>query len=165
MEEYSNHHVSNLNGYLRCLSRLCGPEYAFGVNAYKTVLSIESFADEIVTQLNKDKSEYVYHGYSEIEYEVIRNKIKGYIFNGCINQEALNSLGALKYAERTLIDDINESYGLVSTSINKEGVFHPLITGPVYTLNISNTKNKKSIYYAVKIESIYVLTYFIIHHK
>ena len=88
---------------------------------------------------------------------------QSYIFNGCINQEALTNQGAFEYATRTLIDDINESYGLVSTSLNKEGVFHPLITGPLYMLSISNNKNEKCLYYVVKIESMYVLTYFIIH--
>ena len=129
--------------------------------------SIESFANEIINKWNNsnDNNEYIYHDYSEIEYKVIRKEIEGYIFNGCINMESLNSLGAFKYAERTILDDINESYGLVSTSINKQGVFHPLITGPVYRLNISNKKIKKNLYYVVQIESIYILTYFTIYYE
>lgn len=70
-----------------------------------------------------------------------------------------------KYLNNKLLYDLNEFYGLMSTSINFDGVFHPLIKGPVYKLDISCDRYEHSLNFLVKIEHMYVVTYYSVFSK
>lgn len=70
-------------------------------------------------------------------------------------------LEARSHVGRSVIWDINEFYGLASTNMNSEGVFHPLISGPVYRLNIISDRFTSSLFFLVKIEDMHVLAYFL----
>lgn len=163
MTEITNSYIDQLNGYLRCLSQLCGPRFAFGAVSFVANSDIDAFADELVEIWSEDDdyaapTSYRYLGKEKIEYSDLLDEITLAIFNGCISSNSMPSSQAYEYARRVITDDINEYYGLVSTGLNKKGVIHPLISGPVYKLDISNKDISKSLYFVVKIEDIYVLT-------
>lgn len=107
-----------------------------------------------------DATPHAYNGKVEIQNPELCDEILGYIQNGFIRPEAMPSEKVCEHIKQTLMDDLNEYYGLASTSMNENGVFHPLIRGPVYKLDISGGKFNRSLVFLVKIESIFVLTYY-----
>jgi hypothetical protein len=165
MKIISNPYLNQLDGYLKCLSRLCANRYSFGVTSYEAIGDIDSLVYELVNLWGQgdeyiEKSEYQYKGKEIIDYQQLCKEVEKYIFNGLLNRKDMTSDDARNYATRMLIEDINEYYGLVSTTINENGVFHPLIRSEVYRLDIQNKKYEKAFFYIVKIENIYVLTNF-----
>ena len=56
------------------------------------------------------------------------------------------------------IENINEYYGLASSTENRDGVFHPLIMGPIYNLCIQGKDESNYFYFLVKIDKFFVLT-------
>ena len=166
MKYISNPHIEEFRGYLECLSRLCANGYSFGVSSYEADSEIDSLVSEL-TELWGAGDEYVepsiyeYTGHELIEYELIIDEIQGYIFNGLLSLECMKNDDARSYAKKALTEDINEYYGLVSVSLNENGVFHPLISSEVYRLNINCQRSEKSFFFIVKIENLYVLTSFV----
>ena len=68
---------------------------------------------------------------------------------------------ARKYTTKMLIKDINEHYGLISTSLNENGIFHPLLKNEINILKIFNVNHERSLYFLVQIENVFVLTAFV----
>ena len=88
-------------------------------------------------------------------------EMEDFIFNGVLDRSTMVSEEARKYTTKMLIEDINEYYGLLSTSLNVNGVFHPLLRNEIFSLNIRNIKHERALYFLVQIENVYVLTAFI----
>jgi hypothetical protein len=152
-------YIAELNGYLNAIRRLRGNGFFFGVRSYKAVDKIDNFVNEMIREWDQHGS-FKYHGKSKIEFRELKDKIIDLIFGGVLNTRNMVNEQAENYAKEMLIEDINEYYGLASVSINKDGVFHPLIAGPVYNLDIQNKAYCASFYYLVKIEDNYIVTYF-----
>jgi hypothetical protein len=166
MEQESNTLVSALDGYLKCISRLCANNYAFAASCYKANNDIDTFCRKFASFINAgDKytkpSKHEYLGYKEIDSKKLFEIIEEYVFNGLLDLERMTNEKARYYTKKTLIEDINEYYGLISVSKNRDGEFHPLLSGGVYQINIKCEKYAKSFYFIKKIEDIYVLACFL----
>ncbi len=166
MKYIPNPHIEEFRGYLECLSRLCANGYSFRVSSFEANTEIDPFIVELseIWSTEDEGAESIIHDYRGreiIKYEQIFDEIKSYIFSGLLTLENMASDDARNYAKRSLIDDINEYYGLVSTSLNENGAFHPLISSQVYRLFIDCQKHEKSFHFIVKIENLYVLTSFV----
>ena len=162
MQEVFNHYIHELNGYLLCLSRLAGRGYSFGAHAYQVEADVDSFAREAVAIWSKGNeyipaSDFRYVGKSIIEYVDLQSEITRYVMNGLLGPRKLSEAGR-NAAARMLLEDIIEYYGLASTSINPEGVFHPPIRSTVHRLDIRNEKYEHCLYFVLQIEDMYVLT-------
>ncbi len=169
MKHIENLYIDEFRGYLKCLSRLCANGYVFSVTAYSAVDNVDYFASKLVKFWNLgdeyiEPSCYEFLNSNKIEYDTLLKQIEKYIFNGLLERSNMPSKSAETYATKMLTDDINEYYGLVSVSLNDNGIFHPLISNDVYVLNIHNPRHEKSLYFIVKIEEIYVLTHLIKQH-
>jgi hypothetical protein len=166
MNHIENLYIDEFRGYLKCLSRLCANEYVFGASCFEAKQDIDVFAKELVEFWGQgdeyiEPSNYEYFGSTLIESPQLFQEIESFIFNGILERESMPNQAAKEYAERMLTEDINEYYGLVSVSLNEEGVFHPLLSNNVYTLNIQNKNHERALYFIVKIENVYVLTHFL----
>jgi len=167
MEQVSNIHIDEFRGYLKSLSRLCGNRHYFGVAAYDSSISIDDLAFKLIEFWRKedDTIPLQYNGCRLIDSKDLFAEIENYIFNGILRRSNMPNDSVRNYATKMLTEDINEYYGLVSVSLNKNGIFHPLLSSNVYVLDIVNPKYEKTLYYVVKIENIYVYSVFVIKHK
>lgn len=166
MKHISNHYIDEFRGYLKCIARLCAKGYSFGVAAYEADNDIDIFVSQLVEFWGQgdeyvEPSLYEYLGREKIESTQLFKEIEGFIFNGLLDRENMPSEAAKSYATKMLTEDINEYYGLVSVSLNKEGVFHPLLSNEVYMLKIQHSQYEQRLYFIVKIENVYVLTHFL----
>lgn len=165
MTKESDIHLGGLNGYLNCLSRLCGPGYSFNVNMFEVESDVDAF---IATKIEEWKigdeycsgTEYNYSGKYKIEFNEICDRLAGYIFNGLLKNSIPPDSTVYEQFKRVFIEDINEYYGLISTTLNYDGVFHPLIRGPVFEIALTSVKHENIFCFLVKIESFYVLSIF-----
>ena len=153
-------HIIELNGYLAALSRLCGNGYIFGSRAYEVSDEIDNFIIKMISGWG-DKNEFEYFGRKQISYKEIENRVVEIVFRGVLDLNNLPNDNTRNYAKKMIFEDINEFYGLFSTSQDENGVFHPLVTGPVYSLDIVNKNHVAAFYYLVNIGEYYVITYFI----
>jgi hypothetical protein len=165
MKQLSNPHINELNGYLKCISRLRPTRSSFYATAYEAKGEIDDLISELVGLWSKDSeyvtpSKYEYTGKEEIDSHALFNEIEKYVFQGVLDRENIQNEKASAYLTRTLIEDINEYYGVVSTTQNKDGEFHPLLGTAIYRLNIKNESYSNSFYFIKKIAGIYVLTCF-----
>lgn len=152
-------HIAELNGYLNSLRRLCGNCFFFGAQAYAAEQDIDAFAKSLVDSWSEN-GDYCYEGRSIIEWDELSEAIESMILHGILDRKTMPNDTARAYVSKMLVEDINEYYGLASTSLDDNGVFHPLIQGPVYKLNISGRSQEKTLYYLVKIGRYYVFTHF-----
>ena len=153
------YYIAELNGYLQSLRRLRGFGYCFSAHTYDLKVDIDQFAKETLCKWDESGA-YKYLGKSLIEYRNLEDRITGIIFGGALNLENVNNEKSKKNIKKMVIEDINEYYGLASTSLDTKGHFHPLITGPVYELNIENSNFTSIFFYIVQIGKYYVLTGF-----
>jgi hypothetical protein len=157
--------IMMLHGYLSCIETLCGSQFSFSASSFKDPREIDVFVSELVRDWSSGDeyvkpSEYTYGGKEVIDYQTVRKEVVGFVFNG-----QLESLHSETEGERTvggkLLWRLFECYGLSSTNLNPSGVFHPLVRGPVYRLDIRNDEYVRALYLLVKIEGMYVLTSFL----
>ncbi len=162
MNQEANVHIQSLNGYLLCLSRLCGSNYSFFASSYLAESELDIFLSNLIAKWNEIESEanFSISKICKIEYKDLISEISGYIFNGVISSENIAEIGTTNYIGRMLTEDISEYYGLTSTGINKHGVFHPLIGSNVYRVHVKSNVFEESLYFVVRIENIFVLTCF-----
>ncbi len=165
IEHFRSSHIDRLSGYLQCLARLCGRGYVFGVVAYKVNNEIDEFVSELLRYWNKGddyvaSEQFKYCGKELIEYKLLTHEIENFIFNGLLNRDRISNEVTRKNITQLLTEDINKCYGLLSTELNKEGAFHPLISGSVHRLIISRKGFSQGFYHLSKIESVYVVTHY-----
>lgn len=136
-------YINELNGYLRCLTRLnegrvnCGAR----VLSNESELPLESqclhfFQSNrlnIVEELDTDFSSIL-----SIFKEKIFSKLEGIKIKESIVQSVL--------------EDINEYFGLHATDRNPEGIFHPLIDSEKKIYVVHSKKNKKVLFLFVRVE-------------
>ncbi len=149
-------YILALDGYLKALQRLCGAGYVFGVREYPAGDDIDEFMNAIVLEWGA-KNQYTYSGHKKINPRDVFFHIEEFVFNGAISKNIFQSN---RVTIKMILEDINEYYGLMSTSIDAEGAFHPLIKGPVYQLKIDTGDFYRSFYFLVKINKYFVITYF-----
>ena len=153
-------YVSELNGYLRAFDRICGRSYIFGV---KHIEIKELIDQEIRTYFdiwNKNRGKMIlYKGCSVIDYHALIKEIDKIIFNKFLSDKDKYCKGYLSYLSSTFFEDIQEFFGLISTTINRGGIFYPLRKSPVYLLNVSCDDFEKAVFFSVKIEHILLITY------
>ncbi|MCE0558396.1 hypothetical protein [Motilimonas sp. E26] len=157
-------YLAELNGYLRALSQVAGPAYGFGVKKFSNSCSeLNGTITKIVSEWNagetsRKNSEYFYKGKKILSSRDLLNKVEGVLKKSLFKTKGSGEREL--YCLKSIMEDINEFYGLVSSSLNEDGVFHPLIESPVYELDIRNSKHSASFYYLVRIEGMVVVTYF-----
>ena len=162
MENYLN----ELNGYLRCLSTLCGPRYAFGARTYPASTNIDTLIECELKQWGKG-SEYVpatefqFHGKRPVIYKDLLAQIEQFISSGMLSKKHFPNEQVLNDTKRMLLENLNEYYGLISTDLNIDGLFHPLIRSPVHQFDITSNRHQNILMFMVKIEDCYVLTCFL----
>lgn len=164
MTDNHNPYIMMLHGYLRCISTIAGSQYSFGASSFKDPREIDAFVSEFVGEWSLgdeyiEPCEYIYAGKEVIGYEELRKEVVSFIFNGTLAQltaeaEGLGTVGG------SILWNLFEYYGLASTSLNESGVFHPLVKGPVYRLDIRRKEHERAFYFLVCIEDMYVLTHF-----
>lgn len=153
------YYVGELNGYLKALGRVCGPRHSFGVKAERHGgRSISDFVQHILAERNKYHSE-VYVDQEVINRDQLFDRIESMIFGGQMRNLKPNKNTGDDYAT-VFIEDINEYFGLISTSMNKEGVFHPLLNSTVFGIEVLNEECESSFYFALGIEDLYIFVYF-----
>ena len=153
-------YMSELNGYLKALQRISGNGFSFGVRY--SVAETEDLDAFISAQIELwgEKDRLQYNGKSEISYRDLISKIKPFLFHGALSHEKLSEPKAISYFESVLLEDINEFYCQASVSQNPENTSYPLIDGPVYLLDIEDKDKGRSLFYLVKIDKYYVMTFF-----
>lgn len=153
-------HISELNGYLKALQRISGNGFSFGVR--HCLVDIEDVDAFISAQIDlwgeRDKLQYI--GRSEISYRDLVAKIKTFLFRGILSHEKLANPKIISYFQSVLLEDINEFYCQASVCQNSKNPYYPLIDGPVYLLDIEDNTKEVSLFYLVKIDKYYVLTFF-----
>lgn len=152
-------YIKELNGYLHSLRRLRGPGYFYTARFYSAASNVDQFLSETVSGWG-EHGEFQYKGKSEIEFAALQERLTGIIFRGALNLENIASDKSKANIKKMVIEDINEYYGLASTSLDSNGVFHPLIAGPVFELDIRNDNYFNLFCYLVQIGNYYVLTSF-----
>ena len=153
-----------LDGYLSCIATLCGPEFSFSASSFEDSKEIDVFVSGLVRDWSLgdeylDPSEFIYGGKEVIDYRTIQKEVVGFVFNGQLKSIRSETEGG-KSVGGMLLWRFFEYYGLASTNLNPDGAFHPLVSGPVYRLNIRNDEHVRSLYLLVEIEKMYVLTSF-----
>ena len=166
MKHIPNLYIDEFRGYLKCIARLCTKGCSFGVVAYEAESDIDDFVTRLVEFWGRgdeyiEPRLYEYLGREKIEPDQLFKEIENFIFNGLLDRENMPNESAKNYATKMLSEDINEYYGLVSVSLNEDGVFHPLLSNEVYLLNINNSEYEQRLYFIIQIENIYVITYFL----
>ena len=146
-------YISELKGYLKALQHICGSSFNFGVTC-------SSFEGEINEFLKSKDQKYHVETSSIIDFKIIKHEVYRFVLNGMIAPQKFPNKQVLDYYKDLLIESINEYYGLASTTENNKGVFHPIITGPVYRLYLKDEDVSKSFFFLVKIENYMVVTYF-----
>ncbi|MGH1373498.1 MAG: hypothetical protein ACRBBW_15770 [Cellvibrionaceae bacterium] len=150
-------HIASLDGYLKCLRRFRSSGCSYWARAYPATDDIDQFLGELVSSWG---SEYRLLGKKNLEFRDIEKRIIDTVFRGALNLENVESKITKQSIQRLIVEDINEYYGLISTSLNADGAFHPLISGPVYEVKVRNVDYLDAFIYLVKIEEIFVLTGF-----
>lgn len=145
-------HIAHLEGFLNALQQLCGQDRVFDVG-YFDILDGD-IKTSTITYFQLYSQGLKIHevrpsGYDEIKSLIKRNvfsQLKGNFQRGIIPELAWH---------------LFEYYGLISTSINKNGVFNPITKGHVYYLDIECPKLYKSCEgYVVAIEKYAIVTTF-----
>lgn len=152
-------YIAELNGYLQSLRRFRGAGYFYSARSYSSTEDVDQFLFNTVNKWGEN-GKFKYLGKSEIEFKVLEDRLNKIIFGGALNLQNISGDGTKKNIRKMVIEDINEYYGLASTSLQSDGAFHPLIFGPVYELNIENNDYSDLFSYLVKIGNYYVLTIF-----
>ncbi|PIE41012.1 MAG: hypothetical protein CSA49_05610 [Gammaproteobacteria bacterium] len=143
-------YVFELNGYLKALQRLCGTNYVFGARLYTKKIDLESFGTKIIGS----KIEY-----RKVGHEDVFRNMEAMIFNGILAKKRISDERIISYLSKVLIEDINEYFGLVSTTLNEDGLFHPLLKSSIYQNVASFEKDNETVIFWVRIEELYVLVY------
>jgi len=158
MSEFHNRYIMMLHGYLCCIATICGPQYSFGASSFKDSREIDAFVSEFVGEWSLGDecvaaSEYIYAGKEVIGYRGLREEIVGFVFNGALEQLTAETEGE-KSIGGSILWNLFEYYGLASTGLNESGIFHPLVRGPVYRLDIRHREHERALYFLVRIEDI-----------
>lgn len=144
-------YVSELHGYLKALQRLCGTNYVFGARLYSNKEELDTFGSKISEKkLKYEKDDHV---------EIFQN-MESMIFNGILAKKYVSDERIWSYLTKTIIEDINEYFGLISTTLNEDGIFHPLLKGVIYKNTAPFEADKESLIFWIEIEKHYVLAYF-----
>ena len=157
--------INELNGYLKCLARLSLKKCFFGSLAFESELEMDDFCRLLAIKWSErgeliTPNEHSYLGLSLIESESLFREIERFILIGALNENSLDSNEISEYLRMTLIEDINEYYGLLSTSLDEQGEFHPLLSGNVFSVHFKSSRYSDSFHFIKRIGKYYILTYF-----
>jgi hypothetical protein len=138
--------LAHLNGYLNALRRIAG-HVLFSAVAFPTG---NDFETAIKTHVDGWGVGTQYIGCNQIEYDEVKAILRRQIY------DRLDGLGANAIA---FLDwDIQEYYGLASVALDESDEFHPLVSGPVFRLEIIRDDVADGEYFAVQIGSFAVVT-------
>jgi len=154
-----NIYIYELNGYLKAIQRLCGRAYVFGANYFPAKSTIDEDINKFINKWDR-KNKLTYVEKVDIGYNELMKDMESIIFDGFLNRDRLKSEGEYMYLSKTIFEDIQEYYGLISTAINSHGIFHPLIKIPKYKIKILSDDFDKSLFFLFQIEHIFLLTFF-----
>lgn len=154
MDEFKCH-IAALNGYLHSLRRFRGAGYFYAASSYVVAEDIDSFLIATI----KGWGGFEYRGKSLIEFNVLSERLESIIFGGALSLSHMSD-ESRKCIKQSVLEDINEYYGLAATSLGTDEPFHPLISGPVYELDVESESYSDLFMYVVQIGSNYVLTSF-----
>ncbi|NEV65382.1 hypothetical protein [Thiorhodococcus minor] len=153
-------YVSELKGYLKAFDRVCGRSYFFGVICLETKESLDIEMQSYFNRWNKERDKKIlYKGFRVIDYNALVSEIDEMVFHGFLNVREVSGKPSSGLSG-VFVDDINEFFGLISTTINPEGVFYPLRKSPIYLLEISREDLERALFFSVKVEHVLLITYF-----
>lgn len=143
-----NKHLSEMNGYLNALQRICGSKYVFGV----TEVPLSSEGNEsIKLYIKKVKSCLAVRETNEFNYQELASNLNKVLYR-CINRILMLDENRWGVLSRGILDDINEYFGLISTTLNKDGIFYPLKKNKL-SLYMSNSCGEDAeIFFSVDVE-------------
>lgn len=117
------------------LRRFRGAGYFYSVRSYDATVDVEQFLTETVNEWG-EIGEFKYIGKSKIEFGTLEERLNSIIIiGGALNLQNVSNDESKASIKKMVVEDINEYYGLASTSLNSDGIFHPLISRPVYEVN------------------------------
>ena len=152
-EEY----IAELNGYLKALAMLGGPNHNFRAELYEAENDIDSFIQNNLSNWVESKG-FRYSGRSIIEYKSLCENIKEMVFCRIIDRNRMHSEAAADYVTRTLREHIGDFIGFGTMALGEDLEFYQLIKRPVYLLDIGSDRFLKSLCFLVKIENYFLLT-------
>lgn len=163
MREANNAQISGLDGYLHCLGRLGANGSQFGVVAYEKIYDIDEFVLNLLAiwgerAADVGHEQYEYLGSEKITPKTLFETIDSFIFNGALDRSLMHDSRQKDYVTKMVSYDINEFYGVMSTSMNPSGEFHPLLAKDVHSLDIRCASHAREFYFLVEIENVYVVT-------
>ena len=140
--------ISHFDGYLSALRRL----------SHTWIANVRQFpvSGSLDDSLSKHLGEWIegvqYVGKSGVTYDEVIDDLDRYI---------LSRLDRLSEDQLSLVRwDIEEYFGLIAMSVDKEADFHPLISGPVYRLQVDSPEDRER-YLAVRIADVVVVLLFV----
>lgn len=95
-----------------------------------------------------------------IDFKTVSNEIYRFVLNGMLNSDKFPNAHSFEYFKKELLENINEYYGLASTSEGEKSMFHPLIKGPIFRLKMNGCTEKNGFFFLVSIESYVIFTCF-----
>ena len=125
-------HVYELNGYLKAIERLCGRAYVFGANYFPAKSTIDEDINKFINKWDRKINKankfdrkiklLTYLERVDISYNELMKDVESIIFDGFLNRDRLKSEDEYMYISKTIFEDIEEYYGLISTAINSHGI-------------------------------------------
>ena len=125
-------YVYELNGYLKALERLCGRAYVFGANYFPAKSTIDEDINKFINKWDRKINKankfdrkiklLTYLERVDISYNELMKDVESIIFDGFLNRDRLKSEDEYMYISKTIFEDIEEYYGLISTAINSHGI-------------------------------------------
>jgi len=125
-------YVYELNGYLKAIERLCGRAYVFGANYFPAKSTIDEDINKFINKWDRKINKankfdrkiklLTYLERVDISYNELMKDVESIIFDGFLNRDRLKSEDEYMYISKTIFEDIEEYYGLISTAINSHGI-------------------------------------------
>ena len=141
MHEDFEIYVASLSGFLNALERLTESKIILFNGYFKIEKELETSLKKYVLNW-KDKPQL-------ISCDIISNSE----FNAFLQKELYAKIEATENIIYNLDWQLQEHFGLVSTSLNTDGVYHPLVNGPIYLASVSTNDFTKNYVFAVQIEN------------
>lgn len=150
-------HLSELTGYLKALERMCGSNYIFGVSELpQGEIGAESIR-QFIFGINSNA--LYFGGTEELGYSDFIVRLEKILFNGLLSKDRFSEKLWVRFST-VIKDDIDEYFGLISTSINSNGVFYPLKKNLLNRIVTSADDDENNLFLVVEIEEHKFLCYF-----
>lgn len=142
MENY----ISELRGYLQSLRRLCQRQCDFYADSFPVTGDIYLSIEEHV---NKCGDQFQFVGVKSITFNEVENLLQKHL----IHELEVVSEDAIKL----FMWDIIEYYGLISTALNPDGDFNPLVSNGALEVEVKSPHYLSGSIFVVVIEEVAIV--------